>query len=266
LDETVLARATSWMLCDSYQTACKARSITPSSPGGGTKAVRRQSTGHPHNFAIALTLGLPDWSEAFYGFEVAARSDGGFMVKEESLRITSAQGRPVAHYRVREGEVQQSSQETMPPAVSDRLFLVVAAGLPEFRRAYDALTSMGFYNLNPQAMKELQSPDSGELLRRDGDNIASVVSRLAKEMPSEKLRCEQYLGKIVRGVVGMDRVQLGPRETIEFRQEVEGSSHPWRFHAANMSDGTLRAAGVLVAVSQLAHASSHIRLVGIEGT
>lgn len=230
----------------------------------GTKAVRRQSTGHPHNFAVVLTLGLPDWSEAVYGFEVAAKPDGGFWVKEENLRITSARGETTAHYRIVEGRVVKSSHPTMPPAVSDRLYLVVAAGLPEFRGAYDALTSMGFYNLNPQSMKELQSPDAGELLHRDGDNIASVISRLAKDAPHEKKRCEQYLNKIVSGIVGMDRVQLGPRETVEFRQDVEGSSHPWRFHAANMSDGTLRALGVLVAVSQLVYPTSRIRLVGIE--
>lgn len=39
-------------------------------------------------------------------------------------------------------------------------------------------------------------------------------------------------------------------ETLEFRQDMAGSRHPWRFLAQNMSDGTLRALGVLVALLQ----------------
>ena len=53
----------------------------------------------------------------------------------------------------------------------------------------DALTAMGFYNLNPESMKELQSSDAGELLHRDGDNIASVIARLEVEAPEEQVAC-----------------------------------------------------------------------------
>jgi predicted ATPase len=124
------------------------------------------------------------------------------------------------------------------------------------------LSSMGFYNLNPESMKEIQSPDSGELLHRDGDNIASVVGRMSND---EKERAEAYLSKIVPGIEGVDRSTLGPRETLEFRQLVEGAEHPWKFLAANMSDGTLRALGVLIAAMQFAKPTGNAaRLVGIE--
>ena len=43
-----------------------------------------------------------------------------------------------------------------------------------------------------------------------------------------------------------------------------GSPAPWEFYAANMSDGTLRALGILVAVAQLAEDNDPVRLVGIE--
>jgi predicted ATPase len=152
----------------------------------------------------------------------------------------------------------------MPKAVSDRLYLVVASGIPVFRSVYDSLTSMGFYNLNPEAMKELQSPDAGDLLHRDGDNVASVIARLESEAPGEKKRVEEYLSRIVSGVEGVDRQTFGPRETVEFRQGVEGSEHPWKFPAASMSDGTLRALGILLAVSQLVHLRERVLLVGVE--
>ena len=65
----------------------------------------------------------------------------------------------------------KSTKNNMPPVLDDRLYLVNAAGLPEFRPAYDALLAMGFHNLNPEAMKQLQSPDAGELLRTSALSI-----------------------------------------------------------------------------------------------
>jgi predicted ATPase len=68
----------------------------------------------------------------------------------------------------------------------------------------------------------------------------------------------------VEGVTDVGRVSLGPKETLEFRQKVIGSAHPWKFYAASMSDGTLRALGTLVAVMQLVERKDPVRLVGIE--
>jgi predicted ATPase len=231
---------------------------------GGIDAVRRRSTGHPRNFSLGLEITLPDWDAVSYRFEVAARSPSGFVVKEESIAVGPPDGPGRFHYRVRDGEISDASEPNMPPVSSDRLYLVNAAGLPMFRSAFDALTSMGFYNLNPVAMKELQSPDAGKLLHRDGTNIASVIARLGSARPDIKDRVKAYLEKIVPGISDVDRVPLGPMETLEFRQSVSGAKNPWRFYAANMSDGTLRALGTLVAVMQLADRSAPVSLVGIE--
>ena len=43
---------------------------------------------------------------------------------------------------------------------------------------------------------------------------------------------------------------MGTLETLEFRQSMKGATYPWRFPAQNMSDGTLRALGVLTALFQ----------------
>ncbi len=228
---------------------------------GGIQSVRRKSTGHPRNFAIELKLNLPEMRVASYAFEIAARTEGGFSVKREDLKIVSGAGKPVGHYSVADGQLIGSRPENLPQPVSDRLFLVVASGIPEFRPAYDALCSMGFYNLNPDSMRELQSPDAGELLHHDGDNIASVIGRMNAD---QKERAEAFLSKIVPGIDGVERSTLGPRETLEFRQTIEGAEHPWKFLAASMSDGTLRALGILTAASQLLKPNGSARLVGIE--
>lgn len=231
---------------------------------GGIGEVRRRSTGHPRNFSIRLQLDLPGMQTAYYGFEIAALTRGGFAVKQESVRILKPNGEVAAEYRVEDGSVARSVPSQMPPAVSDRLYLVSAAGLPEFRTLYDVLVSMGFYSLNPEEMKKPQSPDAGELLHRDGGNIASVVARIGAEQPELKDRIKAYLTTIISGIVDVDRVTLGPLETLEFQQRVSGSPHPWKFYASSMSDGTLRAIGALVAVAQLSDRKKPVALVGIE--
>lgn len=231
---------------------------------GGIDAVRRRSTGHPRNFAIRLDFHLHSGSSASYGFELAARKNGGFAVKLEQLEIRNAAGGATARYRREERAVYVTADST-PPVLDDRLYLVNAAGLPQFRPAYDALVSMGFYNLNPDAMKELQSPDAGELLHGDGSNIASVIGRLSAREPEIMTRIQDYLSTIVAGISAVERVSLGPRETLQFAQRVKGAQHPWHFYAANVSDGTLRALGALVAATQLAgESTTAVSLVGIE--
>lgn len=231
---------------------------------GGLEDVRRRSTGHPRNFSIELQVALRDARLASYGFEVAARRDGAFAVKWERVEVKDKRGRLLDHYCREGSKILSSSSETMPPVLEDRLFLVNAAGLPPFREVFDQLIAMGFYNLNPKVMKELQQPDAGELLHADGANLASVVARLRKDEPAVLERIQDYLSTIVPELTEVDRVALGPRETLQFWQRVKGSEHPWKFYASSMSDGTLRALGALVAVAQLADRKQPVRLVGIE--
>ena len=139
------------------------------------------------------------------------------------------------------------------------------SGLPAFRPLFDALTGMGFYNINPAEIRELQLHDRGTILERSGRNLSSVVKRLRDESSQSIERVEEYLRRIVPGIEGVEHRQLGPRETLEFRQEVQGQKHPWRFYAAAMSDGTLRSLGVLTALFQFAGGGpGPIPLVAIE--
>ncbi len=231
---------------------------------GGIDQVRRRSTGHPRNFAIELELEIAPNRLAKYGFEIGAKPNGGFVVKCEALSIFDTNHQAIAFYQVTDGQWESSSEQVMPVAAADRLSLVHASGLPAFRPVYDALLSMGFYNFHPGFMKGTWSPDPGEFLDHDGANIASVIGHLADTNPRIMESVRSYLASIVPGVVGVERVALGPMETLEFRQNVAGSDSPWKFLASGMSDGTLRALGVLVAVSQLADSRSPVRLVGIE--
>lgn len=234
---------------------------------GGIDAVRRKSTGHPYDVAIRLDFDLPT-ATGWYSFEINASGKGQWSVKREEC-VVHLSGKVFEHpdglhFAVSGGHVEAfpTSFGPPPPATPDRLFLVNAAGHPPFRIVHDALTRMGFYNLDPAAMRRLQPPDPGHLLKRDGANVASALARLAIA-PDSKQRLVEYLARVTPGVVGVEPETLGPAETVEFRQHVHGAKHPWRFLAQNMSDGTVRALGVLLALNQTGNGVP-IPLVGIE--
>jgi predicted ATPase len=225
---------------------------------GGIGEVRRRSSGHPTNFGVRVDFRLPEGPSGHFAFEVAARARGEFVVKKEECTIGNDR------YSVREGEVVEAAGRVFPPASPDRLYLVNAAGLPQFRPVFDALSQMGFYNVSPERIRELQAPDKGELLQRDGSNLASVVARLDRpEHEAIKSRITEYLARVVPGIVGFDAKRVGHMETVEFRQNVEGSADAWSFPAINMSDGTLRVLAILVALFQ-SGADKRVFLVGLE--
>jgi predicted ATPase len=232
---------------------------------GGIKEVRRRSGGHPTHFAMRLEFVLPSGARGHYTFRIGARPHGGYEVQDEECAVGGpGPETPRATFRRRGVEVSSTALVT-PPALPDSLYLVNAAGLPEFRPVYDAFSHMGFYNLNPDHIRDLQTPDPGELLTRDGSNLAGVVARLASHAPATKRRIEEYLAVVAPGVQGVDAREVGHKETLEFRQEVAGAHNAWRFTANSMSDGTLRALGILVALFQTANGSERrVPLIGIE--
>jgi len=228
---------------------------------GGLSEVRRRSSGHPTHFGIRLEFTLRDGRRGHYAFNVGSLVSGGYEVQREECRVGGKGGGP--YFLIERGELKQSSESTFPAMTSDRLALTAASGLQAFRPVYDVLTTMGFYNLNPKLIREPQKPQDGRLLKSAGENIVSVIGHLERTAPEAMQIIQGYLKVVVPMIHGLERKQIGPLETLEFRQEVAGAKHPWRFPAQNMSDGTLRALGVLTALFQRNqdHAPS---LIGIE--
>jgi len=229
---------------------------------GGINEVRRRSSGHPTHFGIRLDWKLPNGTEGMYAFRVGSQKKGGFEVQQEECKIFNKEFKlEEGHfYKVEGGLLKNKSFKVGPPAVIDRLYLVAASGLAEFRPLYDALSHMGFYNLNPDEIREPQTPDTGEVLKRDGSNLSSVLSVMDKENKKVRDQVVEFLSKVVSGIQDVKVQHVGKKETLEFYQLVGTNKDPWRFTAENMSDGTLRALGVLTALFQ----TKKVPFVGIE--
>jgi len=231
---------------------------------GTIKEVRRRSGGHPNHFAVRFDFCLKSGQSGHFSYRVGAKPAGAFEVQNEECRLRASDqllGRE-HHYHVSSGKVLSASFSPAPASLSDRLYLVAVSGLPEFRPVFDALSRIEVYNLNPREIAVMQKPDPGEILRRDGSNAASVFHNLS---PEARTQVNSYLSRIVKGISDAESKTLGSQETIEFRQTVKGQNHPWRFFASSMSDGTLRAFGILLAVFQASESDAHPPLlIGLE--
>lgn len=221
---------------------------------GGLDVVRRKSGGHPTHLTLRIDLTSPESGDASYVFEIAAGSGGAYRVKEEICMVSFPT--PCDFHR-RDDEIEFggfAGQSTLRAPASDDLFLPRAG--EQFKHVLDLLLGITVYAFDPVAMRQPQPPEPYEALARDGHNLGSVL----RKHPSD--RVNDYLSAIVPGVERVEGAHTGGYDTFRFKQDVEGQKHPWTFPAASMSDGTLRALAVLVAL--LTDSAQRPSLVAIE--
>ena len=222
---------------------------------GGIAGVRRRSPGSAADFTISLEFSSGKFN-GVYEVRIGTTDDGGVGVAREVCRISSsdpggADGED-HFYELRNGRAVRSSESRLPRTAVDRLALVALSGLEEFRPVYDGLAGMEVFNPSPEAMRRPQAPTPGDPLRRDGSNIASVLERLRHSSPETERRVEEYLRAIVPGIRSVRSSAVSGWETLG----------PWSFPASAVSDGTLRALGVLVAL--FAGTGEALSPVGVE--
>ena len=238
---------------------------------GGLESVLHRGADISRGLGIRLGLNLPDGSEADYGVELATTSHGLF-VRRERLEIHRDTGR-TAYFQLERSPGAdtapaaapasfQASRESMPPSRTDRLYLTTSASFPEFRPVLDSLLELGFYDPLPSKMRRLESIIPGHRLYPDAMNIAGVIGLLRATAPAAMQRVEQYLQTIVPHITGVRRVTHDAWETLEFQQARADAGKPWTFNALSMSDGTLRALAILVALQGRGDRSP--RFAGIE--
>jgi predicted ATPase len=225
---------------------------------GGLPAVRRRSGGHPTHIGLRLIVDLGRHRIADYSFEIAAEKGERFSVARERCHVSNVMGHSHT-FEVEHGGFKTEIEGIRPNVAPDRLALFAASATPEFRPVYDFLAGMHFYSIVPSELRKLQPSDAGHTLRPDGGNAAAVLKRIKDETPDRYKRICSLLSAAVHGIESADHKAVGQFETVEFRQDV-GQKHPWTFDALNVSDGTLRMLGLLLAVYQPGQAT----VLGIE--
>jgi predicted ATPase len=205
-------------------------------------------------------------SVAEYGFEIGFADRRGprpIEVIRESCVVRS--GGQMWSFSAERGSVQLGQRALPPPDIeSDRLYLPVAASRAPYNPLHVGLASMQFYNLALESLRELTIPSPGAILERKGEFLGDTLGALDEVRPDLKQRVDSYLSAVVPGIAGVDRDEAGRYVTVVFRAVPGADGEETEFGPEAVSDGTIRAAGVLVALFQLAATSGRIPLVGIE--
>jgi predicted ATPase len=190
---------------------------------------------------------------ARYAFEIKTLPDYQFEVDREQCVLIRADGTKEWFERH-----QQSIRMNIGPTAGQPMKLMVPGSLAlpgiagftdHFFNVLRVLRGMRVYSIEPPRLREMQDPDSGASLRRDGANAASVLEDIKRRMPQDIPRIEQFLSTIVPGVSSVSTIRHGQKLTLEFSQQWE-KAKSLTFEAFNISDGTLRAFGLLLAVFQ----------------
>ncbi len=223
---------------------------------GGFGEVVRRAPDNPNYFAIGLHFELPDRGiRGRYEFEITSRGSGAFEVNKEICEFSNDNnGNGPARFVVKAGEVAESNVPVpLPKTAPDRLFLINASNIAGFREIYDALAEMFFYKFNLAEIRRNHALGQNTyLLPPGGDDLANVLGFLETQDPMRFHRIQRYIQAIVPGIEKVNRLEIPELNhgTIQFTQQFGDRKNPQRFTALNMSDGTLRALAILVALLQ----------------
>lgn len=219
---------------------------------GGISAVRNRSSGqsYPPNFGVRVNFGSMNGRSraGFYAFEVKALRDYGFAVVREQCSVTGEDRSRSWFDRV--GTEFTSNVGGMKPSLDPAsLSLPLVGGEAKFAPVLRTLAAMRVYSIEPGKLREMQEPDSGTSLKSDGGNVTSVLKEIERQSDDDFQRISDILSTIVPNTTRVQVKKHGKNLSLEFTQEW-GEKKRLKFEGFSMSDGTLRAIGLLAAVFQ----------------
>lgn len=222
---------------------------------GGLSAVRHLSPTRPRSCEIWVELAYEGGFRAAYSFRIRSGAGGSYTVAEEECHLTE-NGDEIAHLAVKDGHVSALASvmpypdvghDGAPRAQLDPEALALPLlGIFELAPVLHELRDLRTYSIVPDKLRELQDPDEGRELRPDGSNAASVLRHLE---PADRIDLIEMLGHVVPGVQDVKAVSHGNKLTLEFKQRASSGKRN-TFEALQMSDGTLRLLGILLALFQ----------------
>jgi predicted ATPase len=237
---------------------------------GGLSAILRNVPMPTDSFRIEVEAVVPEregggrWT---YSFEIARddrEEERSFHIRSESCLLSSP-NRTIG-FRVHRGRVADfSGDTTITEAIEpDQLYIQVAGLRKRFAPLHRRLREMHLYNLGLNSLREPHPPSRRAVLGSHGEQLASVLGAMERANPNHKHRLDTYLRAVVPGVIGADEWEAGPYVTVKLRTATGVGGSEVAFDPQGMSDGTIRAIGVLAALFQPAVLSGRISLIGIE--
>jgi predicted ATPase len=220
---------------------------------GGIGAVRNRSSGQqsfPPNLGLAFEFGPVNGMEGGrFAFEVKALPNYGYRIVHEQCLVRRKDG---TRWWFDRTDKWKSNVEGLTPALeSSALAMPLVGGDERFAPIFRVLGAMRVYSIQPAKLREMQDPDSGVALKPDGSNAASVLQELMRGEGANATRTEinRILESVVPATNAVSPKKHGNKLSLSFSQEW-GEKKKLTFDAFNMSDGTLRSLGLIMAVFQ----------------
>lgn len=219
---------------------------------GGFDQLRHRSQGRPNDPSLRIEFRYGELPVSSYEIRLGAVSPRSYRVKHEAADLHTREGffsfrsdgKEVMfqepHYRKDSAEKHLTREFPVPPGQS-----ALSSGGYAGYIVYEALQRMQTVEINPAVVAELQEPSSTREFEPDGSNATSIFELLTPRVKSELV---DELSAIVPGISRVEIQRLADRQTFRFVQETESKDR--LFSAKQMSDGTLRAFSILLALKQ----------------
>lgn len=185
---------------------------------------------------------------AQYAFELQGRQNYDFEIVREQCTVIRRDNsrnwfdRASGHFESSLGSF------TLDPDTNS-LALPLVGGDRRFGAVMRFLSGMRVYRFEPTSLRKMQNPDGGTRLNSDGSNIASVLREIKRASSRDWESICSLLENIVPRTIDVRPKKHGSKLSLEFTQQWSDSRR-MKFKALDVSDGTLRALGMLASVFQ----------------
>ena len=218
--------------------------------GYAAVSYRRAQTGRPPNLSLEVELAdlNNDVGKATYKFEMQYYKDSGPQIVRERCILNRRDGTCDEFNRTNKGF--SSSVESLKPTLErNALALPLVGGDARFSPVLEFLSKMRAYCIDPTVLRGMQDPDGSTSLRHDGSNTASVLYEIAHRSQDDWETLLALLKGIIPQVINVKSKKYRDKLALEITHKW-ANSEPIKFEAYNLSDGTLRAVGLLASVFQ----------------
>jgi len=213
-----------------------------------TPVARHGLSGRPPDVRVEIQVRVDRTPVRWgYGLTIGARSGGAWYVKEEWI---SRRGKLVFHVTEKDG-VKVGPDDM---SVDDQRLAFPVMGRKATGPLVEALQSFRRFDVSPAALRAPQAFSQAQRLEPAGTNLNHVWSTLVAEQPDLAHRIIDLLGQVLPQVVDIRAQTIGRYKTLEADFELDDGRRV-TVDGAGLSDGTLRALALLVAVYQPAPTS-----------
>lgn len=206
---------------------------------GGMQSLVRNTQRSGSYFSMKLHFLLKNGVKYTYKIKIKKPKYKEFEISEEILTANSK-----VLFKVLSGNVELYLDSSIKKISSDSLMLTFISGREESKGIYDFISNIRLYSPNVEAIRTFTLPDTSQTLTKGAENIANIVDKADRYSDKQKVR--KYLVSINPVIDNFVKRKFGKLQAVNFTVR----NNRYYLYPDSMSDGTLRAFALLIAIFQ----------------